>query len=731
MKKITLMLFALVAFCWQSNAQLNEGFDTVGLPAGWTETIESGEDNDWAFGATQNQNSTVAPRTGAGMAYYYEGSYATEINRLETPSQDLTSFTVPVLTFYYTQVAWGADQDELRVYYKTSATGPLVLLTEFTSNVEDWTVVNLSLPEPSADYYVVFEGTSGYGRGITLDDVSIDEAPSCFAPTELTASVTSVATAELSWTAGSTETSWDIEVVDITAGGTVTGTATASGVNNPYTVSGLTDGNDYEFYVAAVCGVNDISSWVGPFAWSQNVPPVNDNPAGAIPITPSAEGTGCTADTFTLTFSTDFTSDSGLQGGCSTSGLDQFFTWTATTEGLTFSSGTGSPGIVVWDATTLTEVSCLNTFATDALLSGWLIGQDLIIQIYDFEGSISDVTFCLEEYAFPTAPDCPTNPTPIDGATDVTGGDITLTWDAPVSGPTPTSYDLYSGAMSDGSDFTLVGNFTTNSADVTLDYDATVYYEVRSKNGASESAMCSIWSFTTGSAPLPPVNDDIANATTISIGEMICDGNTNNGTNISATDSGEGAGTCFFGGAGSDVWYTFTLPSDDIVTVSTDYTGGTLTDTQIAIFSGTSGALVQEGCDQDSGSTTLSNGSDYNSIIEDLDLTAGTYYVQVSGYNGQVGTFCLSLDAQSLSVDTVQNESAFTYYPNPVKNTLSLNAQKTIEQVSMYNMLGQEVLRATPNTVDSDLDMSNLATGAYFVKVTIANVTETIRVIKQ
>ena len=49
----------------------------------------------------------------------------------------------------------------------------------------------------------------------------------------------------------------------------------------------------------------------------------------------------------------------------------------------------------------------------------------------------------------------------------------------------------------------------------------------------------------------------------------------------------------------------------------------------------------------------------------------------------------------------------------------------------MYNMLGQEVLSATPNAVDSDLDMSSLQTGTYFVKVTIANVTKTIRVIKQ
>lgn len=86
---------------------------------------------------------------------------------------------------------------------------------------------------------------------------------------------------------------------------------------------------------------------------------------------------------------------------------------------------------------------------------------------------------------------------------------------------------------------------------------------------------------------------------------------------------------------------------------------------------------------------------------------------------------------QVLSTTDFENEAAFTYYPNPVKNTLTLNAQNTIEQVAMYNMLGQELLRVAPNSVDSNLDMSNLQTGTYFVKVTIANVTETIRVIKQ
>ncbi|WP_179335548.1 T9SS-dependent choice-of-anchor J family protein [Winogradskyella costae] len=234
----------------------------------------------------------------------------------------------------------------------------------------------------------------------------------------------------------------------------------------------------------------------------------------------------------------------------------------------------------------------------------------------------------------------------------------------------------------------------------------------------------------------PPVNDDIATAIAITVDEGYCDGTNTNATNLSATDSGETVGECFQDAtANNDVWFTFTVPAGVAsVDVSTDFTGGTLLDSELAVYSGMPGSLVEMDCSQDEGVTILSNGSSWNSLITDLAVTVGeTYYVQVDGYSDiRQGSFCLDISTnQVLSTINYESEAAFTYYPNPVKNTLTLNAQNTIEQVAMYNMLGQEVLRTNPNAVDSDLDMSNMAIGAYFVKVTIANVTETIRVIKQ
>ncbi len=127
--------------------------------------------------------------------------------------------------------------------------------------------------------------------------------------------------------------------------------------------------------------------------------PTNNTCAGAIPATfINAQGTGCDVPT-TLPFVADGTTASGQTVSCSNAGNDQFFTWTATTDALNFTQlAPGNPGVAIWDAGCTTEIACLATF-TDGQLFGWNVGDNLVIQIYDFAGSSSDVAFCLEELA--------------------------------------------------------------------------------------------------------------------------------------------------------------------------------------------------------------------------------------------------------------------------------------------------------------------------------------------
>jgi hypothetical protein len=68
------------------------------------------------------------------------------------------------------------------------------------------------------------------------------------------------------------------------------------------------------------------------------------------------------------------------------------------------------------------------------------------------------------------------------------------------------------------------------------------------------------------------------------------------------------------------------------------------------------------------------------------------------------------------------NESAtlnFSIYPNPTSNTLNITVEKTIQQIELYNNLGQLVTKNIEilNDGNSELDISKLATGVYFVKI--------------
>lgn len=73
----------------------------------------------------------------------------------------------------------------------------------------------------------------------------------------------------------------------------------------------------------------------------------------------------------------------------------------------------------------------------------------------------------------------------------------------------------------------------------------------------------------------------------------------------------------------------------------------------------------------------------------------------------------------------------FTFYPNPVANTLTLKAGNEIQNVAIYNMLGQEVININPNTTTPSINISNLQTGTYLMKVSIDGNMKTYRLLKK
>jgi photosystem II stability/assembly factor-like uncharacterized protein len=149
-------------------------FTTDGPLNAYNQEYVSGTTN-WSAAAA-NQNGTVSAKTGSNLGIFYVSNFSHPVTRLIAPVQDLTSATNPQLKFSYTNVSWAGDIDELKIVYKTSATGTWTELVNYTAEKNAWEDVIIDLPNPSAEYYVAFEATSNYGRGLTLDDVSIEDA---------------------------------------------------------------------------------------------------------------------------------------------------------------------------------------------------------------------------------------------------------------------------------------------------------------------------------------------------------------------------------------------------------------------------------------------------------------------------------------------------------------------------------------------------------------------------
>ncbi len=220
----------------------------------------------------------------------------------------------------------------------------------------------------------------------------------------------------------------------------------------------------------------------------------------------------------------------------------------------------------------------------------------------------------------------------------------------------------------------------------------------------------------------PPPNDQCINAEPLTLTV------TATGTTVGATTDAGDPPTCDTFGQIADVWYSvnLTLSSNNLSIVTT------ITDTSdqanVAVYTDCDGAAGNSvGCIDGNGGETLTVNN----------LPAGLYYVRVWSdgnappSSGRTeGGFTVTADA-TLSTGSVEDANAFTYYPNPVKGELLLNAQKDIQDVQVFNVLGQEVLRVSPNNADTAIDMNGLSNGAYFVRVTIDNVTETVRIIKQ
>ncbi len=230
------------------------------------------------------------------------------------------------------ELSWVSAETTFNIEWDTTGFTPgMGTMVNGVSN--PFTLTGL-MPETDYDYYVCAVCDDGAGGTITSNctgPFSFTTDVACPAPTDLTVDNITETSADLSWT--STESTFDIEWGPT---GFAPGMGTAvNGVNNPFTLGGLSAGTAYDYYVCAICddgmGGTINSECVGPFTFATAVPvptcssglffdnggpaaPYATNSSDSLTICPDMAG-----DIVTVTFTfvdMETTTGTGTQGGC-------------------------------------------------------------------------------------------------------------------------------------------------------------------------------------------------------------------------------------------------------------------------------------------------------------------------------------------------------------------------------------------------------------------------------
>ena len=466
-------------------------------------------------------------------------------------------------------------------------------------------------------------------------DTAVIAAPSCIAPTGLTATGVSPTGATLSWVSSGTAFMVELQPAGSaqgTAGGYVIGDVeniTTTSVTIPE--GSLAPSTSYDFFVVNICGEGDLSEYAGPSTFNTLL-----------------QGPSC-GETLSYDYPT------GSSGG---SGFATNFT-EANAADLLFTSTVDNAGeVLTLDIGGSTENNYDWVYVTDGA------GNVLLAPVSGtLSASVESAGGTVNVYLASDA--------------SVTSGPVTFTVSCtPFTAPTWAGdwyLDPTAGSLAVGPDAGSVGSWWSNSAD-----DVT-------------TRAC--------------LFDDIYRFGADGTFENVL-GDQTWLEGWQEGQEGEGCGAPIAPHDGSNAAnYTYT---DTSVTVSG------------------SGAFLGLAKVHNAGEDGAPAGDTITYEVISVDETYMTVHIN---FGGGVWAFRF-INSTALGIDDVNPVSSFNFFPNPVNNVLTIKAQASIDSITVYNMLGQAVVRSTPNTTDSTVDMSALQTGAYFVQVSINNTVKTVRVIK-
>ena len=222
-------------------------------------------------GATDGFNSGPTGDHTTGNDFYVyairEGAFGTQLSTdLVTIPVDLDTLSTPELRFWYHM--FGIDIDKL-VISINNGSGWTNLNTisgqQQSSSAAAWNERIISLSAYTGDTVQIrfraFRTTTfGLRANISIDDIRIDNAPTCPQPSNVSITGSTPTSIDVSWTSGGA-TNWQIQYRQSGSGSAFT---VVNANTNPFTLNGLNPSTNYEVLVRDSCSANDVSWWTGP-----------------------------------------------------------------------------------------------------------------------------------------------------------------------------------------------------------------------------------------------------------------------------------------------------------------------------------------------------------------------------------------------------------------------------------------------------------------------------------
>jgi hypothetical protein len=106
----------------------------------------------------------------------------------------------------------------------------------------------------------------------------------------------------------------------------------------------------------------------------------------------------------------------------------------------------------------------------------------------------------------------------------------------------------------------------------------------------------------------------------------------------------------------------------------------------------------------------------------------GCYYAVVSNSAGCLGTTDTTCIFPAGVNNVNSNKPTFSIFPNPAYDYLTITSTNIITQLTITNPLGQTISSQQPHTESTQIDVSNLPAGVYFLRV---NNTEVRKFVKE